>query len=1728
MLKKSNSRPSYSAKSRQNLLEDQKISSSKEHSLHTSNKSSSNLSKNVKRMQSAKLPSLKLGSQPQSQLESIISKNAENNNSANLLPRKAKIPQYLKEMNILEKKQNEKIIKNMNKRINFKRNPRFEIVRPPIQFTDLESKKDLLIDVDSSSSLFRAIPSYLLFQNYLINEVYEINLKIVNVTKISRRIKFLPPQSNQFTISKVVYPAELASKYDLIRTNGFQEDITKEKGMIAPGMSLSLNIKFFASSFSEFRDEITFISEENIFKIPIIAQKEAPLINLPEILDCQSCWLGDQADIVFKIVNKGGEAGFKFFSEDSSQDAKQIGDTLQTECFTIYPSEFYIQKNEIIDICVTFTPKKEGVTQEKVILACDNLTSAAYTLKGTGNMAELGIHGIDHVILSEIPEVNQLDPQNVVKKIFFNDAYPGTVVSRYISIQNKASVRVKYHWSVSKTDVRQQRLNFDKPEDYCFSIEPDQGYFEPNEIKRFKVLFSSQDPIPIFEFANLIIDDISIQCIRNPPESIKISNQIPQILSFEEQNENQKQGDLTKRDLVFIDDGIVSSGNQLDIGKQIVKPGFLGSNTDRSSLTYFEFELIGLSTYSQVSIDPPFYVFPGQLFVNKLYYKEFNLINHSDSEIQFNISVCEAYYNQTSILGDIKEQSGVIGPKQVKAVTVGFISKEVRNNKSITFRVDFDKAHSQMMELIGDFVGPSVSFSVPMIDFGLFKAGDVAKYKLELKNSSDVEAEILFKESNQDGSFDDHKEIILRRLENEKANSNQKFLYTRDENEKFYKKAIERVCFYPPAATIPPKGKIEIEVKCGCEDACSINQIIELMVKSGKSIFIELIAEIQKIHITLNRFQMQPETLYACNQYSFVKGKTPQYIEMQNLGNIPCSFEWETEANDQVKKREHIKYNFMPVKGVIPPKSKLPIKFELQPLEGGQLNEIFVLNSQGIENPLGFEFKADVFGLSVEYELLDSNTQNIQYNQNPLEASVNALVGKNQKKSMIFDAKSQTQNQNQKLAALEFYDCKINKPKTIKICIKNTSGVNTTFELFTSKYEPFMNDEVKSPTSALYLNSIAEDLSLISGLQSQNLTGKFSPMNLEDINNNNQNKAIRFSQSINSVPSQIVKKESMIRINTKSLKPLPPRPVVLLTDDIEKKNNFTSNSGQALNQTKRLEKDQRIYLANNKGIAILCEPNKGKLKPHSEVVIKITCFNDICGSFKDDLSINVKGLPIQKFPLVVEVKGSPVIVLPSQLGMSYKGDWPCFNFGTFMKNISVMKREFKIQNSGPKDLTMDWKLFNLDEQKDVSDFFKIKVEDPHLGTDNVCQLKFEPIEPKEAEQSPFKIIQKSVLIDGRQDKSIQIEYESQQEANYNYVMVGKPRLVNPTESQTFIEQNEMNLEDHPLLNMGTIAIYLKAQSLYPQLYFDKLKNVEGSHKLKFQKWALQENKKQTKEICLVNLLQCNLIFSISIVGPFKLVQSATNSPAKFDQQKSTKLVIKDKNEIETKFNLVQNSNIKLKINFQGADINDTEEWPLTYKVYKYGVLQFNYINGDSQIIELEGQLLRPQLQLNTSGTEDVQGVDIQDFGIVHINNFKTIVIFLSNVSKVPAIWKLNHLKTTVRRGGSAIPQNTMTKLELEDSLRTDDPSVFEFQMTEGTLNGPSISVKSFPDTLALPTKKINAILHQQQLYPQKIYINFRPKTNILYKSKFRITVQEGPCLDFTLKGVGSYEENKFK
>lgn len=76
---------------------------------------------------------------------------------------------------------------------------------------------------------------------------------------------------------------------------------------------------------------------------------------------------------------------------------------------------------------------------------------------------------------------------------------------------------------------------------------------------------------------------------------------------------------------------------------------------------------------------------------------------------------------------------------------------------------------------------------------------------------------------------------------------------------------------------------------------------------------------------------------------------------------------------------------------------------------------------------------------------------------------------------------------------------------------------------------------------------------------------------------------------------------------------------------------------------------------------------------------------------------------------------------------------------------------------------------------------------------------------------------------------------------------------------------------------------------------------------------------------------------------------------------------------------------------------------------------------------------------------------------------------------------------------------------------------------QGNLKGKSLPLRKIPEGLFKPPVPKDEF--EMQYQPKKILVNFRPKQNILYKSKFRFTVENGLSCDVIFKGRGSYEED---
>jgi hypothetical protein len=54
--------------------------------------------------------------------------------------------------------------------------------------------------------------------------------------------------------------------------------------LIAPGMSIVMNINFLPPSHSDFDDEILIITEDTSFTVKLMARREPPILTLPSVL----------------------------------------------------------------------------------------------------------------------------------------------------------------------------------------------------------------------------------------------------------------------------------------------------------------------------------------------------------------------------------------------------------------------------------------------------------------------------------------------------------------------------------------------------------------------------------------------------------------------------------------------------------------------------------------------------------------------------------------------------------------------------------------------------------------------------------------------------------------------------------------------------------------------------------------------------------------------------------------------------------------------------------------------------------------------------------------------------------------------------------------------------------------------------------------------------------------------------------------------------------------------------------------------------------------------------------------------------------------------------------------------------------------------------------------------------------------------------------------------------
>ena len=1346
-----------------------------------------------------------------------------------------------------------------------------------------------------------------------------------------------------------------------------------------------------------------------------------------------------------------------------------------------------------------------------------------------------------------------------LENLIFEDTYPFASKERILVLQNVSSLPIRYHWSIY--DFYHQNEFKMIGDETFFTIEPEEGVFKANEEIKFKITFKPVNSIIYEQKLELFIEEIPFQAIKrfnleeNKTMKISVSKVEPYLPGFnsslpsyplysfnlrgrgklpflsvdkniidlgdvylgqtaeDEFNVSCEQSGFVEFKIIKIFQQILSEKEGEDnvdnfyknpcleesiifkdkimmnnnIGEKEPLQGLFTENESKTNLEHKEVEYIEIFTNKNNFKDKKEEQteIKDNAIENKTTKNENNKNKTNDSIKKPKTKTANSTINnanKTKTKNDLTNKAEI--PDEFDGQKV--IQNDnliIKIGQKLPFKIKFKPENlghfkssivfqlvdgiSFDIDILANIIGPEIAINTPLIDFGLFSTGTIQQKEIEIENLSPIKAQYLIKESRYEninfdnfqtngyidefeGVLDEKKDIIKRdKIKSiiEYDNSNMKnldimkldsyvmkFSSVYGELEPYEKKNI-LVSFIAPYPT-----RIEDE-----------NNTIEILVKNtDKKAYINFNAQCEEAEAYIMDTFIIPKEIFLTMPIQHNNNT----ITIINPSNLPVHFKW-----DNVFELDKLSAEFEPNTGEIPPHSKVDIKFKIIYFFLSTVDDMFVCHIDEMDIPLGVVVQGTVIGLDIGYELLPESYEEIQkLNSTQLKESKNnyenakehnlAKTGlrQNIKNKEIRNVELEKATAEKlKLKEINLKNLRVNTPFELYIKLKNLSGIPTKFILGVKNYPPGKEKVVK----------IDKDQTTTNITRLSKLSKKTQ-----------RNKNFKIDH--------------------------------LLLTAAHEEINFTSPKGQEFTKQKQIEKDSIFYLSSQKGIAIVIEPKKGDLAPHSECIIKLSFFNECVGDFHDVLSSNIKGLDKIDFPINLRIKGNPLQLSPFQPGINYLMNPPLLKMGYLLRNTGKITKNLKFVNIGQNTIGLDWKIYDYEDFLKPKDrpAFELKVAKNEL--ENKFKINFKPLAPKEfpPEKQYFTIEPESAIVGPKSTTDFTVTFKTDTDGMKEALFIAYPKIGDES-------QKNVKFDD--------LALKVIAGGLAPHLTVDKATNLEGEYDYKFYVHSYGKHPKPYRPIILINKEKINMIVKLDIEGPFKIIKT---DPIEASLGNGI-------------YNIIPNSNLKVDIKYLIPNVNDEKEWPMTLTNIRRGKLNVTFENGEKEYYNLIAYLLRPRILISLTGNQSVESLDYIDFGYVNCSSTKVQPIYLMNDTEVDTNWTINYVKFIPKKNYGA---GTVTKEEKEDLDMCDDSSVFNFEISSGVIYGPTEILFDLPVGPVLPRVET---IKSQKYKPLLIKVAFHPKKNIFYKCRYKITTSTGNSVDFILKGFGSYleehivEDNKY-
>ncbi|XP_018351386.1 PREDICTED: hydrocephalus-inducing protein-like [Trachymyrmex septentrionalis] len=254
------------------------------------------------------------------------------------------------------------------------------------------------------SHCFKVSPSIVLFQRFVPGNLYNMTLTIQNLTKMSRSLKLSRDPDPFFSVEYH------GSNYST---------------MIAPGLVQIYNVRFSPSEKRDYEYRIKFISDIEVFMIPVIAIGLRPILDIPDQIEIPATAVKIPSSKTILVRNIGdAPATFNFCSESS--------------CFSIEPAKGILEEEKMMQLTANFLSKKSGDFEANVLLNYESGEKLCLMLRSSAINCTIRIDR---------------------RSIRMEDTYLGLSRSKVLTIHNRSDYIVKFQWMRFKdneTDVQRK------------------------------------------------------------------------------------------------------------------------------------------------------------------------------------------------------------------------------------------------------------------------------------------------------------------------------------------------------------------------------------------------------------------------------------------------------------------------------------------------------------------------------------------------------------------------------------------------------------------------------------------------------------------------------------------------------------------------------------------------------------------------------------------------------------------------------------------------------------------------------------------------------------------------------------------------------------------------------------------------------------------------------------------------------------------------------------------------------------------------------------------------------------------------------------------------------------------------------------------------------------------------------------------------------------------------